>query len=175
MAEEGIESDKGKVTGECARYLRHVWSTSHSFQYTRITLTPFTLIYFLLVVLTCIVMTALQGVVYNDNTSGVHTISPIISNASLTNALTINANGALYYCSQISSMNAAQCNAIVTNQTTNATAPGGGSGFVLAWKRDLRVPRAYPPIEPRRLQPSAKWRRMLSIDDGQVKRRSGPT
>ena len=87
-----------------------------SFQYNRITLTPFTLIYSLLVVLTCIIMAALQGVSYSDNTAGVNTISPFIGNVNLTNGLTLNSNGALYYCSHIPNKNAAQC-AIVRKLT----------------------------------------------------------
>ena len=108
-------------------------------------------------------MAALQGVSYADNTSGVNTISPIIRNASLTGGLTLSANGALYYCSHMPNMNAAQCTIVAANNTTS----GGETGFVLAWKRDLQTPKTKPDysrIEARRPRSSAKWKRTVSPD-----------
>ncbi|KAF8622826.1 hypothetical protein AX15_006742 [Amanita polypyramis BW_CC] len=105
--------------------------------YAKLTLSPFTLIYFLLAFLTCVVMVALQAVIFADNASAVNTISPIIARANVSHGLTLSANGILNYCDRISQANAAQCTPIVP-QPVDADSEGG---FILTWRRDLRVPR----------------------------------
>jgi len=101
--------------------------------WARIKVTPYTLIYFFLAFFTCIVMVALQLVLFSDNTVAVSKISRIIASTNVSQGLAINANGVLQYCNSISGKNAAQCVPITSTPVSNGTA-----GFVLAWRRDLQ-------------------------------------
>ncbi|KAM6493462.1 hypothetical protein JOM56_011596 [Amanita muscaria] len=102
----------------------------------RITNTPFTLIYFLLALLTCFVMVSLQLVLYTDNTLAVQKISGIVASANLSQGLAVNANGVLQYCQRVNGTDAAQCVPITSPPTNN------GTGFILTWKRQLQNPES---------------------------------
>lgn len=102
----------------------------------RITNTPFTLIYFLLALLTCFVMVSLQLVLYTDNTLAVQKISGIVASANLSQGLAVNANGVLQYCERVNGSDAAQCVPITSPPTNN------GTGFILTWKRQLQNPES---------------------------------
>ncbi|KAK2466593.1 hypothetical protein APHAL10511_000851 [Amanita phalloides] len=146
--------------------------------YARITLTPFTFIYFLLIFLTCIIMAALQAVAFANNTLAINTISPIIGKANVTNGLAINANGILQYCDRIPLMNAAQCNPIVMISAINATrARKGISGFTLTWRRDLQQGRGNKPSQARRRSLAyQRWKRnrtYMRRNAKKLRRRSG--
>lgn len=105
--------------------------------WARINVTPYTLVYFLLAFLTCIVMVALQLVLFADNTVAVNKLSGIIASTNVSQGLAINANGVLQYCNRISGMNAAQCVPITSPVVSNGTV-----GFVLTWRRDLQLSAA---------------------------------
>jgi len=102
--------------------------------FARINLTPYTLIYFFLIFLTCIVMVALQLALLADNTAAVKKLSGIATATNVSQGFAVNANGVLQYCDRIPGMNAAQCFPIVPTTVSGETA----GGFILTWRRHIQ-------------------------------------
>lgn len=93
-------------------------------QYTRITLTRFTLLYTIVALLTCIVLASLQGLAYHDNSDAANLISDILNTANVTDGLTILSGNVLQYCHDIPSEHDSNC---VPIRPGNSTFAGTGN------------------------------------------------
>ncbi|PFH49307.1 hypothetical protein AMATHDRAFT_63440 [Amanita thiersii Skay4041] len=107
--------------------------------YTRITLNPYTLVYFLLAFISCIILVVLQAITFADNTKAVALLSNTISKANVTQGLPVIIEGTLQYCDRLPDQQSARCTP-VTNSSTGASLTGnnggqGSSGTFLDWKR----------------------------------------
>ncbi|SJL08436.1 uncharacterized protein ARMOST_11800 [Armillaria ostoyae] len=101
-----------------------LWWSRLKLVYTRITLTRFTLLYTIVVLLTCIVLASLQGLAYHDNSDAANLISDILHTANVTNGLTILSGGVLQYCRDIPSDHDSDC---VPIRPGNSTFAGTGN------------------------------------------------
>ncbi|KAG7447263.1 uncharacterized protein BT62DRAFT_967139 [Guyanagaster necrorhizus] len=121
-----------------------LWGSRLKIVYTRITLTRFTLLYFIVAFLTCVVLVGLQGLAYYDNSNAANLISDILIEANVTNGLTILSGNLLQYCHDIPSERDSNCVPIrpgnltsaITGNTTDEFMLRGDSAHSFA-KRDL--------------------------------------
>jgi hypothetical protein len=70
-------------------------------QYTRVTLTRFTTLYFFLALLNCVVLVILQGVTYADNATAVRAISGLLADSPVGKRLPVFSNGVLQICDDV--------------------------------------------------------------------------
>lgn len=71
------------------------------FKYTRITLTRFTTLYFLLALLNCIVLVILQGVTYADDAAAVSALQGLLVDSPVNKRLPVFSDGVLRMCDNI--------------------------------------------------------------------------
>ncbi|KAK0200984.1 hypothetical protein DFS33DRAFT_1356270 [Desarmillaria ectypa] len=107
-----------------------LWWSRLKLVYTRITLTKFTLLYSIVALLTCVVLTSLQGLAYHDNTNATNLISDILNTANVTNGLTILYGNSLQYCHDIPSMHDSNCVPIRPGNSTFAGTEDTTDDFV---------------------------------------------
>ncbi|KAF8990258.1 hypothetical protein BDQ17DRAFT_1372156 [Cyathus striatus] len=77
--------------------------------HTRITLTPFTTLYFFVALFSCIVLVILQGATYADNSAAVRILDSILDSSNVARDLAIFSNGALKVCSHLPKDTEADC------------------------------------------------------------------
>ncbi|KAK0463118.1 uncharacterized protein EV420DRAFT_1157426 [Desarmillaria tabescens] len=107
-----------------------LWWSRLKLVYTRITLTKFTLLYSIVALLTCIVLTSLQGLAYHDNSNAANLISDILNTANVTNGLTILYDNLLQYCYDIPSQPDSDCVPIRPGNSTFAGTENTTDDFV---------------------------------------------
>ncbi|KAF8638359.1 hypothetical protein AX17_002261 [Amanita inopinata Kibby_2008] len=109
--------------------------------YTRITLTPVTLFYFLLAFTTCIILVSMQAVTFSDNSTAANILSGIVAKANVTQGLPVYVGGVLQYCDRIPGESRAKCMPLVSSATPSNGGDGDEASY-LTWRRDLRFQAA---------------------------------
>lgn len=77
-------------------------------QYSRITLTRFTTFYFFLALASCIILSALQGVAFVDNSQAVTALAPLVKNVPSAQVLVLE-KGVLQTCTSIPNQRGTKC------------------------------------------------------------------
>ncbi|KAF9480665.1 hypothetical protein BDN70DRAFT_877383 [Pholiota conissans] len=75
--------------------------TKISILYARITLTRFTTLYFFFAIITCIILSGLQGVTFTDNANAISALSGIVGNIANDEGIVVLEKNTLQYCDSI--------------------------------------------------------------------------